>query len=207
MKHFYPVRKTPTATLALLALGANLAYAQPRPVAARVPAVQILHPNTVYKAAIQSLKAVDFANMEYTFGRDTVVLKSGSFEHKEDFSSESFRLLQSWLFDIQTGQPGHALVFLDHSASGGSSSDEGLLLVLAVKGGHLAVAQQLTYDRQVTGEGVTFVPATGILTIKARSNDNSPHCCPKNLDVATFAWTPRGFTQTSVRTVPLSVRK
>ena len=80
---------------------------------------------------------------------------------------------------------------------------DGLLQVIEVENRRLVVNQQLTFDRQAPGTDADFDPKTATLTVRARSNDDSPHCCPKSIDVVTFRWDGKKFVEKSHRTIPV----
>ncbi len=166
--------------------------------------VHISRPNKTIPTTARSLKDVDFSNFSYPGYR----LKSGKYESNEDGGFESAELEKVWIFDSASGQPHRALVYVVDTSGGGSSNVEGQLFVFDFQNGQLTLTQTLSFDAQADGAGVKFDPATAKLVIKARSwSDGSPHCCPKNLDVVTFNWTPAGFSQQSVRIEPISAAK
>ena len=75
----------------------------------------------------------------------------------------------------------------------GSCSEQGDLLVLELRSGRLFETHQITYDLQATGAGARFSSETGVLVVKARAEDGSPHCCAEHLDVATLKWDGTAF--------------
>jgi hypothetical protein len=152
---------------------------------------------------VKTIKAVDFANFQYG---DWLRLTNGKYKRDEPGNFEDARLMQTWFFASQGSQPDRALVYLDDVFGGGSSSDVDTLMVFAVREGHPVVVQKLTFDSQASGTGVKFDPATRKLVVTARSNDDSPHCCPASVDVVALAWTPKGFVQTGRRVVAIAKR-
>ena len=83
---------------------------------------------------------------------------------------------------------------------------DGILQVFEVRQSDLFVSQQMSFDLQAPGTGVEFDPATRILTVRARTNDDSPHCCPKGVDVVTFRWDGKAFLEKTHRTIPVEGR-
>jgi hypothetical protein len=79
-------------------------------------------------------------------------------------------------------------------------------LLFRIDGEGLVETQQLDFDMQAEGAGTDFDPATRILTIRARTNDDRAHCCPKSIDVVKFKWTGTRFAQFSDETVPVKGR-
>jgi len=137
---------------------------------------------------------------------DAFRLTNGAYKHEEDGFFQGVGLRDSWFFASQGSQPDRALVYLDDVSAAGSSTGRGTLIVFAVREGHPVKVQELTFDSQASGTGVKFDPATRKLVVAARSNDDSPHCCPTSVDVVTFAWTPKGFVQMGRRVVPIAKR-
>jgi hypothetical protein len=206
VQSIYSFRDALVITSFVLILVPGLATAQNGPSAAkRPPAVEVTYPNTTYDSEVRAIGEVDFTNFEYRIGGQQIRLTKGAYHMHEDFSFEDAKLERVWPFDTPDGQH-HALVFLDDVSGGGSSNDTGLVLVFGVRGNHPVVTQEMSFDRQAEGTGVAFDPALRRLVVKARSNDDSPHCCAKSVDEVTYTWGAKGFTQAALRVVPL-IRK
>ena len=180
-----------------LALGGPYAGAQ-----SRQSAIKVTEEAVTYKTTAATLEAVKFGELSYSLDGETIALRKGSYSLQEEGSFGNASLDHTWTFDIQGGKARHALVSLAYTFGGGSSQCQGFLFVFELRYGHPVAIQQFMYDAQVKGSGAKFDPATGKLTVTGRSNDGSPHCCPKNVDVVTYAWTPKGFVQTGRRVVP-----
>jgi hypothetical protein len=95
-------------------------------------------------------------------------------------------------------------VALNWLACGGSCSNDELLFVFAVENGHTVITQELDFDVQAAGAGTWFNAASGKLTIKARSDDGSAHCCPQHIDVVSFRWSGDKFELEKSQTVPIA---
>src|SRR5436309_2096500 len=98
-------------------------------------AVSVKYPHYKYKQIVHSIKGVDFKNFEYRLFGTCIHLHNG-FSDKNECIHEAdsmgvfkVSLDQVWYFDIQRGQPQHALVSLDFFEAVGSSSDTGIILL------------------------------------------------------------------------------
>src|SRR5262249_37512395 len=109
-------------------------------------------------------------------------------------------------FRAMKSGPEIALVEIYWTSWGGSSSQNCHLLIFRVDGEQLVETQQLDFDTQAAGTGTDLDFADGVLTIRARANDESPHCCPKLLDIVKFKWTGIRFSQISDQKVPVKGR-
>jgi hypothetical protein len=163
-----------------------------------------------YMESVHSIRKVDFANLRYYIGHgddgDLFQLRHGKIAVKYDFGFDQVTLDHVYHFYPGKTEPEAAVVDLTHLYGGGSSCFDGIVLVFQIDSGGLVVTQQLVYDHQAEGAGAEFDPPSGTLTIRARSNDDTPHCCPKNIDIVTFKWTGKGFEEQSHRTVPIKGR-
>lgn len=52
--------------------------------------------------------------------------------------------------------------------------------------------QFLKIDAQVPGSGVAFDSQHRTLTVKGRYKDESPHCCPRELEIVSYRWSDDG---------------
>jgi hypothetical protein len=187
--------------------GALLTAAQPaRRVAAPFkPAIRLDNKPVEYPGTANSLKDIDFKNFTYKLsdrGDDGRRVRNGKYESRAELSFDGINVGDVWLFGQQNGQPGYALVTIYNTYGGGSSNEDLDVLLYTVRNHRLVLVQQMTVDAQAPGVGVVFTPATKALTIKARSNDNSAHCCAEHLDVIHLHWTGSGFAVTDARRVP-----
>lgn len=162
-------------------------------------AISVTAPMRQYGGSVRSLEDVDFKNRSYSLYGERFHLRNGSFQRDkviegtvgtERFDADLDRI---WYFDFQDHQPRHALVSLQIEEAVGSSSNTGFLLLFEIVNGHLTITQQFAYELQAPGTGRVFNPKTGWLTIKARANDGSAHCCPQNLETAVFKWQGQNF--------------
>jgi len=174
------------------------------------PAVYVTFVNHGFGGFGNSIRKIDFADLPYMIpGKgdsndgDLFLLRNGKFERRWDFGMREITLKQTYYFRSGIAGPQRALVLLSDLGVGGSSSDIGILSLFQLDSGVLTITQQFQYDEQATGTGVEFNPGAGILIIRARSNDFSPHCCPKSLDAVTFQWTGKQFEEESHRTIPI----
>ncbi|MGO9642158.1 MAG: hypothetical protein ACLP1Y_12745 [Candidatus Acidiferrales bacterium] len=192
-----PLFRASAITWLVLAFASLLFAAQPND----SPAVDIASPNYQYKLTVHSFKELDFHNFALVIfdydGRNprTVHLRNGKYE--KSWSSReglmSVSLGEVHYINASNREPQYALLDIGDIEGLGSSTNTGILQVVRLKDNHIKVVQQLSYDLQAPGTGVTFNPETGILLITGRSNDDSAHCCPKSVDVMTFKWTGASF--------------
>ena len=96
-----------------------------------------------------------------------------------------------------------ALLSVAELSCGVSCSEAGDILIFRLWKGRLLETQQIGFDLQAPGAGVDFSSENGILTVKARHEDNSAHCCPDKLDVATFKWDGKTFRLQSLNVQPV----
>lgn len=167
---------------------------------AQGPAVSITLPGFEYDEPAQSLREVDFRNFSYPAlyeSTERYTLRNGSYR---DEAAGHLEVTENhvWRF----GE--YALVSLDVFSAGGSSSNDGLLYLFGLKSGRPAILQRFVFDLQAPGSGVWFNEKVRSLTIKTRSSDDSPHCCPKYLDIAIYAWNENRFELSKSQTVPVA---
>jgi hypothetical protein len=160
-----------------------------------------------YIGSFESIRKVDFANLYYYDGNGKTgalfQLRQGDVQVKYEIGGEEIHLDRVDYFRPSTTEPEAALVQLRWFSHGGSSSMDCLLLVFQIDEGSLVLTQELRFDLQAEGTGTDFDRASNTLTVRARSNDDTPHCCPKNIDVVTFAWTGKAFEEKTHRTIPI----
>jgi len=164
------------------------------------PAVSITFPAYQYAEHVQSLGDVDFRNFSYPSLYDSgepYQLHNGSYKDEAAGHLE-VTLNHAWRFGA------YALVSLDVFSAGGSSSNYGLMYLFGLKAGRPVIQQQFVYDLQANGSGAWFNDKTRSLTIKARSSDDSPHCCARHLDIATYVFQGDNFELLKSRTVPVA---
>src|SRR5205823_6674288 len=116
---------------------------------------------------------------------------------------EDIELNKVWFFRDPDTRFQKALVSLWITGAGGSSFNEGILLLIEIRDGRAVVTQELDYDLQAPNTGDSFDPSKLAIRIRARSNDGSTHCCPENVDLVTFKWKGGQFAQVSSRTIAL----
>jgi len=84
------------------------------------------------------------------------------------------------------GEALHAILTANETDWYGSSTDTGIVQVLKLEKQHVVVERQFTFDSSAPGTGTKFDRQSGDLTITGRSNDDTPNCCPKHVDVMRF---------------------
>ena len=163
-------------------------------------AVNVAFPQYEYKSDVHSIREIDFKNFQYRLLGERVRLRNGLMNgDARRLEGENVRihlevtLKHVWYFDFHDDQPRHALISLNFFSVGASSSERGFLLLFEIINGHPVITQQFDYDRQAPGAGDNFNWKLGILTIKGRADDDSPHCCPENLETDAFRWRGQKF--------------
>lgn len=131
-------------------------------------------------------------------------LKGGQWsERYSSGGGEFWNLRDVEYFGSLHGATQRALLTVTDLGCGGSCSENGEVMVFELRKGNLFETQQITYNHQAPGAGVDFSPRTGVLVISGRHEDNSAHCCPDKLDVATFKWDGKAFRVRSVKVQPV----
>jgi len=155
-----------------------------------------------YSVHVSSLKALNFGNLKYHLGGEWIQLRDGRYRHRDrPFGGVDADVQNVWLFDVSNEQPQHALVSIDLTHFGGSSSPDGYVLLFEIRGGALVQSAEFKYDAQAPGTGAKFDRSE--LTIVARTNENTPNCCAKHVDEETFAWISGKFQQVRYRVMPV----
>ena len=201
----------PTRLALLLLTFAAFASAQPPRHAATgkppSPAIHLKESEVSYSKTANSLSEIDFRNLDYftsaTQQEPVWKLRQGKFSSHEAFSFEDAAVSEVWRFGKTATEPGFALIYIQDVAGGGSSNDSMELLLFTLKEGRLTLLQTIEGDEQALGAGAVFNPATRQLIVKLRSNDDSPHCCPKNLDLVHLKWTGNNFAVAETHRIPV----
>jgi len=158
------------------------------------------------KEPVDSIRKVDFKNFRYSVvegeTHSSFRLRDGKFKRRFDVGGEEISLDHVFYFRGNSAGPEWALVQLDWISAVGSSTGEGVLQVFKFEDKVLFMTQQLTYDLHARGTGMDFNPKSGTLTVRARTNDDSPHCCPRSLDIVTYRWDGKSFKQKSHKRIP-----
>ena len=175
------------------------------------PAVSVRSTQVTYLQRIESIRQVDFDNLWYydQFGdqASSFRLRNGKFSTQGHFGGDDISLDHVYYFRPNATSGEWALVELTWTSFAGSSSSSGVLFVFHVDDfGTPVVTQQLDYDLQAEGTGMKFDLATCTLTVRARSRDDSAHCCPKSIGIVTFKWEGKAFQEKAHRTVPVKGR-
>jgi hypothetical protein len=167
-----------------------------------VPAVTVSTPNRVLElSASNSVCGVDYLNAPVSDGEDTVSLRAGKYEKHEQFGESSVKV--KFLSCLDRGVAEHALLATDWVSCGGSCNSHEIVQVFGLRGAHPVLVQQIYFDSDATGTGATFDDRLQTLTITGRSNEESPHCCPRSLDVITYRWEGQEFVQRGYRRMRL----
>lgn len=138
---------------------------------------------------------IDFENFEYPVAfergsaKRTVLLRGGRIATATQ-TREEYELVNIWKFQTLHGPT--AIVSLLQTAVGGSSSQNYLIYVFTQDSMGTRLLQFLNMDAQVPGSGVAFDPQHRMLTVRGRLEDESPHCCPTELEIVSYRWSDDG---------------
>jgi hypothetical protein len=154
------------------------------------PAVQVEYHNQRFSQTTDSIREVNFQDIAIElFGRPT--RRGKGYFHREASSSRGIfeaTLQKTIYFRPGNNEPERALLIFSLFYAGGSSTDLGGIYIFALHDNHPVLIQELSYDRQAEGTGEIFNPRDLSLTIRARAQDGSAHCCPEHLDIERFQW-------------------
>lgn len=171
------------------------------------PAVNSTSVNIEYIGSFKSIRDVDFANLYYYDGDgksgEIFQLRRGSVAVEYPLGGDEVNLDSVYYFQPGNAAPGSALVQLRRFSRGGSSGMDCVLYVFQIDESALVLTQKLRFDLQANGTCAKFDSASNTLTVRARTADDSPHCCAKSLDVVKLVWKGKVFEDNSHRTVPI----
>jgi hypothetical protein len=188
----------------LSTLAWGLAFAAIGQSATDLPSIEVSAPNRVLPVRADGACKVDFQNIR-VFGENrgyTARLKSGKYERRLDSGYETVRLDHVFCLEPGDGNAQHAIIVLNWLDCGGSCTSTGVVQLIAVRAAHPVIKQQFVFDSHATGTGATFNEKSRTLKITGRSEDDSPNCCARNLDVVTYRWEMTKFVQQSYKRVP-----
>ncbi len=184
----------------------GVAAAQQSPTSSS-PAVKVSFPNTLHKVQAEDICAVDFHNIRLIRGAKWAVqLNKGEYDHQDDSGFESVSLDDVHCLEGQ-GSLRYAVVESKWTYGGGSSNSDCVVQVFALRSGYPVVVQQFDFDCHALSTGSKFDRKSKKLTIRARTDDDSPHCCATSLDVVSYVWQDDNFERESFHRVPAVVEK
>jgi hypothetical protein len=191
----------------LLLAGTQAAAPQPK----FPSAVDVVVPNVEYGRHIDSLRHVDFRDFDLVIvdgkRHEHFLLTNGEYREREDLGGTEVSLGTVQFFGAKGSRPNYVLLTIEKLDWGGSSSNTGIVQLLIHQYDRLRIVQQFTFDLQAPGTGSIFDVKSGSLVIKARSNDESAHCCRQHIDIVHFQWTGQSITQQATATVAISAAK
>jgi hypothetical protein len=164
-----------------------------------VPAIKVSKPNRVLQlSANNGVCGVDYLNTSVSDDYETVLLRAGKYEAPPSLDGESSVTVKI-LSCLDRGAAEHALLATNWVSCGASCNSHEIVQVFELRDGRPVVVQQISFDSDAGGTGANFDDNSQTLTITGRSNEESPHCCPKSLDVVTYRWARQQFVQSSYR--------
>ncbi len=185
----------------LVAIMSSPALGQDLP---KTPAVNVSAPNLVLDfEAGDDVCAIDFRNVRM-FGANanlSAKLKDGKYERQGYSKYESVKVNDVFCFK-QEGGGGHALVITTWASCGDGCTKVGIVQVFEARASQPVITQQFVFGAHAEGTHATFDEKSLTLTITGRSDDGSPTCCVRNLDVVAYRWQETEFKQASYERVP-----
>jgi hypothetical protein len=154
------------------------------------PVIEESYPNYSYSKEATSLRGLDLKNGDFVFfdlrGRADVRgrLRRGEYQKHEEVGGT--RVNFEWLKPIgsESKESGFAIVYCTWVAWAASTSDFGVIQLLHIDAGHVAVVQQILFDLRGNEKAGANLDAGGALTV--RGLNDLEHCCPTGLDIFTF---------------------
>ena len=156
-------------------------------------AVDVCFPNRILRFNTENVCAVDFANTR-VYGENkgwTAELRNGKYERKSSVFYEWAKLDHVYCFHHGRS----ALLVTVWMDCGGSCTNVGVAQLVAIRNGHPVITQQFAFNSDAQGTGVSFDEKSLKLVIIGRSDDHTPHCCPKSLDVVEYHLKGEVFVQ------------
>jgi hypothetical protein len=185
-------------------LACGVAFAAIGQSAIDVPSINVSEPNRILPVKADDVCKVDFENIR-VFGENrgyTAQLKDGKYKHRLDSGYEAVSLDHVFCVEPRDGNARHAIIVLSWLDCGGSCTSTGVVQLIAVRAAHAVIKQQFVFDSHATGTGAAFDGKTRTLKITGRTQDDSPNCCARNLDVVTYQWGKNKFVQQSYKRIP-----
>jgi hypothetical protein len=191
----------------LVLLACTIAAAQSALLSPSNPSIEVSFPNTPYKIRAKNIYAVDFHNIRLHIDEKLAVqLRNGKYNHRDKDGFDSVDL-DAHCVEGEGGSSRYAIVEWTWIYGYGSSNSECAVQVFALRSEHPVVVQQLYFDCHALTAGSMFDTESKKLTIGARTDDDSPHCCAKTLDVVSYVWAESKFEQATFDRIPALVKK
>jgi hypothetical protein len=169
----------------------------------RVPAVDVSKPNRVLNIKADDVCAIDFPNTQM-FGENeswSARLKNGSYRGKSHSANVLAILIHAFCLKDKDGVE-RALVTTNWAACAEGCTRTGVVQLFELRASQPVITQQFAFNSHAEGTGATFDEKSLTLTITGRSDDGSPNCCARNLDLVTYRWQGTEFNQASYERVP-----
>ena len=185
-----------------------VAVAQQMPASAG-PSVKVSYPGTRFNVKVDDVCGMDFQNVRLKWNRGWEAhLRKGKYDHRDKSGGfQSVSLDDVHCLDPDGGNKKHVLLESTWTEGQGSSNNECVVQVLTLQSGHPVAIQQLEFDCHALSTGSTFDSKSKKLTVRARTDDDSPHCCARTLDVVSFVWKDAWFERQDFQRVPAVVEE
>jgi hypothetical protein len=185
-----------------------VAIAQQMPASAS-PSVTVSYPGTRFNVRARDVCGLDFQNIRLKWDRGwEVQLRKGQYDHRDKSGGfQSVSLDDVHCLDADGRNKKHVLIESTWTEGQGSSNNECVVQVLTLQSGYPVVIQQLEFDCHALSTGSAFDSASKKLTVRARTDDDSPHCCARTLDVVSYVWKDARFKRQDFQRIPAVVEK
>ena len=158
------------------------------------PTFAVQTESSIFPGSYRSIRSVDFRNLNN--GR--VSLRNGHYERNEDFDHYAVDLDSLVYFSSSA-----ALVVYSWSEVAVSSESGAYAVVFTLSNGRLHSVQSINWETHSAGPRPTWSFEPKSSTFVVRSDHYMPgdaHCCISAVDVVTFHWDGKQFTQTGIKT-------
>jgi hypothetical protein len=173
------------------------------------PSVDVTFPNRAQTIYADNVCKADFKSMKLVRNENsTAQLTQGHYNYRwkdGGFKAVTLDAVSCLQDESDSGQ--FAIVESIWTEGSGSSTSDCVVQVFALRSNRLVVTQQLEFDCQALSAGAVFNRKAHRLIIRARTDDDSPHCCAKSLDVVTYDWRNEKFVQVGFKRIPAVVKQ
>ena len=193
--------------LATVVAGVGLCQTSAKPEPKFKPSVDIVTVDYRYAqpTGLRSVRDVDFANLKVVVLDDhgkpfrTIPFNHGRAEWRDTWGNEA-DIGGIYFFEDRKHTGERALIEVGWLSVGGSSSQTDYVMVFETHAGNLYATQQISYDAHAQWWTLSkFYPESATLIVLGRTEDDSPHCCPKSLDEVMFNWNRDRFDITDAQ--------
>jgi hypothetical protein len=174
----------------------------------------VTYPSLEFNRTFEKLRGIDFRNLTFPdfafLNRKWLKFRDGEFTEIGEHGRSELWIREIHYLPKSKDGVDRAVILIDGTSVGGSSSNSGYVLVLELRNGVLQISQMIHADTDVLrGEddprSMVFSSKNGRLVVKSSHYEpGDAHCCISSIDVVSFRWTGMKFEQVSVKKVPSS---